>query len=75
MLFRSGTKKVAANRCWMECNIAQANEITLKFEDPTGINNTPASVQSKNIYNIDGMHLNAPQKGINIVDKKKILVK
>jgi hypothetical protein len=72
-----GSKDIAANQCWLECSIAQVSEIAIHFSDPTGIEeimNTPQSKGCK-IYSIAGKKLSHPQKGINIVDSKKILVK
>ena len=71
------SKNVAANQCWMECNVTQANEFTVYFSDPTGIEEIPSTPQgqSGNIYNVAGERLEHTQKGINIVDCKKILVK
>ena len=72
-----GSKDIAANQCWMECDIAQANELAVSFSNPTGIESITSTPHSKesNIYNVAGERLNNPQKGINIVDNKKILVK
>ena len=70
-----GSKDVAANQCWMECNVAQAGEFAVYFSDPTGIVEITATPQSGNIYNVAGERLQHTQKGINIVDSKKILVK
>ncbi len=72
-----GSKDVAANQCWMECNVAQANELIVYFSDPTSIEETTTTPQSKGnkIYSIAGKKLSHPQKGINIIDSKKILVK
>jgi hypothetical protein len=72
-----GSKNIAANQCWMECNVAQANELIVYFSDPTSIEETTTTPQSKGnkIYSIAGKKLSHPQKGINIIDSKKILVK
>ena len=72
-----GSKEIEANQCWMECNVTQANEMIVYFSNPTGIDETTATPQcnSGNIYNIAGKKLSHPQKGINIVDSKKVLVK
>lgn len=72
-----GSKEIAANQCWMECNVAQASELTVHFSDPTGIEVIPSTPQGKSagIYDIAGKKLNTPQKGINIIDSKKVLVK
>ena len=72
-----GAKNIAANQCWLECSVAQASEFTVYFSNPTGIEETPSNPQKKNgnIYDIAGKRLNAPQKGINIIDSKKVFVK
>ena len=72
-----GSKEIAANQCWLECNVAQASEFTVYFSDPTGIEEITTTTQnkSKNIYNVAGERLQHTQKGINIVDSKKVLVK
>lgn len=54
-----------------------------KFEDvtfqfvivPTKINGVSTDLQTKSVYNIAGQQLNGAQKGINIVDGKKVMVK
>ena len=72
-----GSRNVAANQCWMECNVAQANEFTISFSDPTGIDAvlTTAQGEGGDIYNVAGERLDRAQKGINIVGNKKVLVK
>ena len=72
-----GSKEIAANQCWLECDMAQASELTIYFGAPTGIEETPSTTQGDNtvIYDIAGKRLNSTQKGINIVDNKKSLVK
>ena len=72
-----GSKDIAANQCWMECSVAQASELIVHFSSPTGIEEIPSTPQNNggNIYNIAGERLSNPQKGINIIDSKKVLVK
>ena len=70
-----GSKQIAANQCWLECNIAQATELTVYFDAPTNIESAVSATLNSNIYNVAGERLRHPQKGINIVDNKKILVK
>lgn len=41
----------------------------------TGINGISTDEAAEGIYNIAGQRLNAPQKGLNIVDGKKVLIK
>ena len=72
-----GSREIAANQCWLECNVAQAGEFAVYFSDPTGIEEITATPKDKsgNIYNVAGERLPHTQKGINIIDCKKILVK
>ena len=71
------SKAIAANQCWVECNQPQATELTICFSDPTGIEEITSTPQGKSagIYDIAGKKLDTPQKGINIIDSKKVLVK
>ena len=72
-----GSKEIAANQCWLECKGTQASELAIFFNDHTGIDDIHHSTQNKDckIYDIAGKRLKSTQKGINIVDNKKILVK
>ena len=72
-----GSKEITANQCWVEYNQPKATELTICFSDPTGIEEITSTPQGKSgdIYDIAGKRLNTPQKGINIIDSKKILVK
>ena len=57
---------------------AEAKTFTLVFEDPaTGITETrPATREEvEGIFNLGGQRLHKPQRGINIVNGKKVLVK
>ena len=50
------------------------------FNEETGINDVISSGQSQDnashlIYNMAGQRLNAPQKGLNIVGGKKVIIK
>jgi hypothetical protein len=72
----NGTADIAANQCWMECTMPDAEKFTICLPTSTGIQNTLAGTQGKerHIYNIAGQRLNSPQQGINIVDGKKFVV-
>ncbi len=72
-----GSKEITANQCWVEYNQPEATELTICFSDPTGIESITSTPQGKSgdIYDIAGKRLNTPQKGINIIDSKKVLVK
>ena len=71
-----GIKEIAANQCWLECGLPQINSIKIQFDDPsTGIYEIQSQLHGKSIYNLHGQPLSDPQKGINIIDNKKVLVK
>ena len=70
-----GSRNIAANQCWVECDIAQATEFTVYFDAPTNIESTITTPQGGNIYNVAGERLKQAQKGINIVGNRKVLVK
>lgn len=51
--------------------------LNTKEFDPAGINNVTIDEENgeKVIYDLNGRKLNAPQKGINIINGKKVMVK
>lgn len=66
-----------ANYCWMELTDATpANFITMNFNGGTAIDDvlTQPTDKSHLIYNIGGQRLRSTQRGVNIVDGKKVLV-
>ena len=75
---------IGANKCWMEWTTpagqAEARSFVFSFNEETGINDVISSGQSQDnashlIYNMAGQRLNAPQKGLNIVGGKKVIIK
>jgi hypothetical protein len=68
---------IAANQCWIEYDMPQADEITIYFDSQTGISEIQTTTRDneRRIYNLYGQPLNKPQKGINIIDNRKVLVK
>ena len=73
---------IGANKCWMEWNMGSANvrSLTIRFGDgdATDIENVevaPARPMQQGIYNLAGQHLEAPQKGVNIINGKKVVIK
>ena len=73
---------------WCEFNLAFTKEVAaddIKIEaieihsyDPNAVgikNLTPALSQSEAIYNLGGQRTNSLQKGINIINGRKVLVK
>ena len=78
----SGT--IGANKCWMEWTTpagqAEARSFVFSFDEETGIDDLISGGQSQSnashlIYNIAGQRLNTPQKGLNIIGSKKVIIK
>ena len=67
---------IAANQCWMECNIPEVSTLALCFSTSTDILTPSATSQGsdKQTYNIAGQRLSRPQKGINIIEGKKVVI-
>ena len=73
---------IAANNCWMEWGAGQteATSFMIAFGDETGIEEVGSKSQlhgngSHIIYNMAGQRLNSPQKGMNIINNRKVVVK
>ena len=71
-----GSTTVHANGCWLEYDMAGADRVLLRFEEATGIHDTPSAENDadKEVYNIAGQCLDSQQEGLNIVGNKKVLV-
>ena len=74
----SGT--IGANKCWMEWTTpegqAEARSFRIRFEQgETGIANVESQPTGQYIYNLAGQRLSVPQKGINIIGNKKVIIK
>ena len=67
---------IAANQCWMECDIPEASTVTLCFNTSADILTLPAATPSsgEQVYNIAGQRIGHPQKGINIIEGKKVVI-
>lgn len=72
---------VPANRAYLPINLGSGSSVktfAFDFEDlPTGLNDVRSKMEdvSGEIFNLAGQKMNRLQKGINIVNGKKILVK
>ena len=65
---------VGANRCYLTVPAAGVKAFFLNGDDATGISNVDANVDANEaIYNLAGQRINKLQKGINIINGKKIL--
>ena len=77
--------KMPANRAYLplltaDISGSNAKEIMLLWDDKeaTGIESLtpgPSPMGEGNIYNLNGQKLSAPQKGINIINGRKVIVK
>ena len=77
----SGT--IGANKCWMEwatpAGQAEARSFVFSFDEETGIDDLISCGQSQGnashlIYNMAGQRQNTPQRGLNIIGNKKMIV-
>ena len=77
----SGT--IGANKCWMEwatpAGQAEARSFVFSFNEETGIDDLISIGQSQDnashlIYNMAGQRQNTPQRGLNIIGNKKMVV-
>ena len=80
LMDESGT--IGANKCWMEWTVpagqAEVRSFVISFDDATGISDIiPETKENRThlIYNISGQRLNKPQKGLNIIGNKKVIIK
>jgi hypothetical protein len=65
---------VGANRCYLTVPAAGVKAFFLNGGDATGISGVDANVNADEaIYNLAGQRINKLQKGINIINGKKIL--
>ena len=65
---------LGANRCYLTIPASGVKAFYFDGNDATGISNVDANVDANEvIYNIAGQRINELQKGINIVNGKKIL--
>ena len=72
---------ISGNKCWMEWNVqtmpTNVKALRISFDQTTGIDNVPTAEQAKAsaIYDLAGRKLSAPQRGFNIVNGKKVIIK
>ncbi len=71
---------IGANKCWMEWTVpagqAEVRSFVISFDDATGISDIITGTKENRthlIYNISGQRLHKTQKGLNIVNGKKII--
>ena len=74
----SGTSTLGANKCWLEWDVPTmgdpAQSIRLRFEDVTDITSVIQTTKAQGIFDLTGRRLAAPQKGVNIINGKKVIL-
>ena len=66
--------KIPAGKAYLDTTAEGVKGFTFVFDDATGLNNIDANVNlNEVIYNVAGQRISKMQKGINIVNGKKIL--
>ena len=75
---KSSGGTIGANKCWLEWNVHTlgnpAQTIRLRFEDVTDITSVIQTTKAEGIYDLTGRRLAAPQKGVNIINGKKVIL-
>ena len=73
----TATQQMPANTCWLESSVS-SESIKVIFSKGTGVGDVIETVASparmRSIYNVAGQRLSRPQKGLIIVDGKKVVV-
>ena len=64
---------LAGFKAYMDMPGAEVKGLTFKFDNATGINGVDAAAQNGTIYNLAGQRVQKAQKGIYIVNGKKVL--
>lgn len=71
-----GEQTIPAGKAFLMLGAATARELTIVFGDETtGISNLNAETGAEGIYNLNGQRVNAPSKGLYIVNGKKVVKK
>jgi hypothetical protein len=59
-------------------SITSSNLQSIDYADPTGVNETATfgtESTPRQIYNLQGQRLDAPQRGMNIINGRKVVIK
>ncbi len=71
--YKASTGKIAATKAYLEAASGVKAFYFTDDDDATGIVNVEKAIENAPIYNIAGQRLNKMQKGINIINGKKVL--
>ena len=73
------TVSIAANQARIEVGsslpMAKVNSLRLAFGEATSIAEVVSHIAPQTVYSLTGVRLAAPQRGINIINNKKVIVK
>ena len=73
------TDAIAANQARIEVGsslpMAKVNSLRLAFGEATSIAEVVSHIAPQTVYSLTGVRLAAPQRGINIINNKKVIVK
>ena len=73
------TITLPANRARVVCDataeMATAHVLRLDFDAATSVEQIVSSDAKQTVYSVTGVRLMAPQKGINIINQKKVIIK
>jgi hypothetical protein len=78
---RKSGRKIGANKAYLKLDadlVASVKGLLLRFDEETGISTVQGSglmVNGSEIFNLAGQRMSRVQKGVNIVNGKKVLVK
>ena len=69
----STTHTVYANRCWLVAPDSSVKAFIIRTDEAEGINAQTIENRQQTIFNLQGQRINNVQKGVNIVNGKKVL--
>ena len=79
--YSKGATVAKAFRCWFELGAVLdketnfASRVTMVFDDATGIQNVNVQNEGEAIYNLNGLRVKTPAKGLYIKNGKKVIIK
>lgn len=66
---------VPMGKAYLSASASPAKDNVLLIEVPTAINNVEAAADNDNVYNLNGVKVSTPQRGIYIKGGKKVVMK
>ena len=74
--YKANSGTLGAHKAYLDISGVNAREyLSFDFDGSTGINNVEATNADNIIYSLQGVRMSRLQKGINILNGKKVLVK